>query len=338
MLDVIDQIRQLYEKGTRFTLCTVISTWRSSPRPVGSVLVVTQEGEMYGSVSGGCVENAVVAKAISVLESNQPEIAKFGVADEDAWEIGLSCGGAIEVLIEPFMGHVDQVLWEEMDGFISSNTEMIYLKSLDDRYQTQVRTIEEVKKNQAFSNELASHCQVAFQNGMNRVVTLENGERFYIQPFKSKPKMLLIGSAHIAVELIELANMYGFETIVIDPRDTFAKKTGYKTEPDQLLVNWPQEVLPDMNLDNDAYVVILSHDPKIDDEALKVVLRKPVRYVGALGSRKTHAKRVGRLESYGFSQEEISRINAPIGIDIGSHMAAEIAMSIMAKVIAVKNS
>jgi xanthine dehydrogenase accessory factor len=150
--------------------------------------------------------------------------------------------------------------------------------------------------------------------------------------------MILIGSAHITVEMVELAKKFGFETIVIDPRDTFAKKTSYDVAPDQLFVKWPQEVLNDLKLDYSTYAVILSHDPKIDDEALKILLKSDVRYIGALGSKRTHAKRVERLKGYGFSEEEIHTIHAPIGVPINALLPKEIALSVMAEVINTKNT
>ena len=139
-------------------------------------------------------------------------------------------------------------------------------------------------------------------------------------------------------KMIELAKKFGFEAIVIDPRDTFAKKTSYHVEPDALHVKWPQEILNDFKLDQSTYAVILSHDPKIDDEALKILLKSNVRYIGALGSKRTHAKRLARLQEYGFSEEDISKIHAPIGVPINALLPKEIALSIMAEVINAKNS
>ena len=328
MLDVLDQIRELMKSDQCFAVATVIKTWRSSPRPVGSALLVTEKGEMFGSVSGGCVENAVVAKALEVLRTSKPEIANYGVADEEAWEIGLSCGGAIEVHIAPFFGAEYAELWKSLDEGIQNNNSTALITSLSDG---KVVLLNDVKNNgEIIPNEVTTEAEQLLAKAVS--LKLEhNGVDYFVTSFPIKPKMILIGSAHITVELIELAQMYNFETVVIDPRDTFAHKTGYQTLPDKIMVNWPQEVLPEMQLDQNCYIVILSHDPKIDDEALKIVLRKPVKYIGALGSRKTHAKRTARLESYGFNEEEISRIQSPIGIDIGSQSAAEIALSIMAR-------
>jgi len=335
MLDVIDQIRELIRKEEPFAVATVVKTWRSSPRPVGSCLLVTSQGEMFGSVSGGCVENATISKALQVLETGQPEIVHYGVADEEAWEVGLSCGGAIEVYIAPFFGCENPGLWKNFENAIQNNISTALITSLKNGEVTLIT--KEKTEGGTMPTEVMSDAKLLLEKGINSKLEHE-GQDYFINSFPIKPKMILIGSAHITVELIELAQMYDFETIVIDPRDTFARKTAYKTKPDSILVNWPQEVLPEMQLGQNCYIVILSHDPKIDDEALKIVLRQPVKYIGALGSRKTHAKRVVRLENYGFSAEEIACIKSPIGIDIKSQLAREIALSIMAEIVSIKNA
>ena len=230
MLDVIDQIRDLSQKGTHFAVCTVIKTWRSSPRPVGSCLLVTEAGEMHGSVSGGCVENAVVGKALKVLKSDQPAIATYGVTDEEAWEIGLSCGGAIEVFIAPFFGKEAPNVWEAIDKGIQENRGTALIQSLEDG------GVALLGGDERFS--LAIHDQSSDMLD-RRVNGKTEDDLVFVQSFPTKAKMILIGSAHISVELIELANLYGFETIVIDPRETFSKKTGYRVEPSQILTNWP---------------------------------------------------------------------------------------------------
>lgn len=335
MLDVIDQLRELVKKDELFAVATVIKTWRSSPRPVGSCLLVNQNGDMYGSVSGGCVENAAVIKALEVLESGESQIVNYGVADEEAWEIGLSCGGAIEVHFAPFFGTKNRELWNALDNAIQNNSSTALVFSLTDG---KVALVKEGNTGVgSMPTQVLNEAEQLLSKGLNSKLENEEGS-YFVTSFPVKPKMILIGSAHITVELIELAQMYDFETVVIDPRGTFAHKTAYKINPDTILVNWPQEVLPEMGLDQNCYVVILSHDPKIDDEALKIALKKPVKYIGALGSRKTHAKRVARLERYGFSEVEIGRIKSPIGIDIKSQLPREIALSIMGEIIAKKNS
>lgn len=327
MLDILPRIRQLIDEKREFAMATVVKTWRSSPRQPGACLVVTKEGDMIGSVSGGCVENAVVTKALKVLETSKSELAKFGIANEDAWEVGLSCGGEVWVHISPFYS---ADLWAKLDESISANQGIAIITNLNDGSHVSYNPKDEI------SGDLMKLASETYAKRNNTLIHHEDAD-YFIHSFPPKNKMLLIGSAHITAELIDLAHTYDFETIVIDPRDTFARKTDYKTAPDHLHVNWPQEVLGDYDLDNETYAVILSHDPKIDDEALKILLLSNVRYIGALGSKKTHAKRVERLKAYGFTEDQISRIHAPIGLHIGAMSAKEIALSVISEVVKVKN-
>lgn len=327
MLDILPRIKQLIDENREFAMAKVVKTWRSSPRQPGACLIVTKEGDMIGSVSGGCVENAVVTKALKVLETGKAELAKFGIANEDAWEVGLSCGGEVWVHISPFY---PADLWAKLDESISTNQGITIITNLNDGSDTIYNPKDEV------SGDLTHLVSEAYAKRNNTLIN-HQGADYFIHTFPPKNKMLLIGSAHITAELIDLAHTYDFETTVIDPRDTFAHKTDYKTAPGHLLVNWPQEVLGNYALDNETYAVILSHDPKIDDEALKILLPSNVRYIGALGSKKTHAKRVERLKGYGFREDQISRIHAPIGLHIGAMSAKEIALSVISEIVKEKN-
>ena len=336
MIDIVSRIKELVDKEKPFAMARVIKTWRSSPRPVGSAMLVTDSGEMIGSVSGGCVENAVVKKALEVIQSGQSKVMDFGVADEEAWEVGLSCGGQISVLITPFM---EDDAYVKFLRFLNNKKDFFILTRLEGPSHSNPVYMDRMDDELAGNPVLVQNIKAAFASGVSgAVVQSRVGDEYFAHFFRKKPLLILIGSAHITSELLALAHMYDFETVVIDPRDTFAKKTSRKEEPGQLLVNWPQEVLNDFTLDKDSYAVILSHDPKIDDEALNILLPSEVRYIGALGSKKTHAKRVERLKSYGFSDEPIASIDAPIGIDIGSQTPKEIALSVMGALIKAKNS
>ncbi|GAB5525125.1 MAG: XdhC family protein [Roseivirga sp.] len=333
MVDHIEQLEKWLDEGKQLAIARVVSTWRSSPRPAGSSLIVTEDGDMMGSVSGGCVENAVVAKALEVIETGNASLQSYGVADEDAWEVGLSCGGKLDVFIQPFFA---PDIWHEIMAAKEHKDGRILITGIGPKAGTLLTDPKRIV-NEELPEALVSQSLELYQAAKNMMVEVD-GMRYFLQSLPPKPRMILIGSAHISAELTSLAHLYGFETVLIDPRDTFAKKTHFESKPGTVHINWPQEVLSDYRLDRDTYIVILSHDPKIDDEALKLVLKSDVRYVGALGSRKTHAKRVARLEGYGFTQDEIAKIKAPIGISINSHSASEIALSIIAEVIQVKNS
>lgn len=331
MIDIVSSIRKLNREGQTLAIATVINTWKSSPRPVGSALIISEDGEMTGSVSGGCVEGAVVKKALEIIKSRKSELLHFGISDADAWEVGLSCGGELDVFVQPFY---PKEIWNDMDELLKQDEGFMLLSTLEENPQYSIVKANGESIGAAFEKSLLPELEQAFYEGDSKV--LSSGNHF-VQVFPKRPVMLLIGSAHITVELTELAHMFGFETLLIDPRATFASKTRYKAKPQTIHIQWPQEVLPNLKLDKNTYAVILSHDPKIDDEALKILLKSKVAYIGALGSRKTHAKRIERLKEYGFSSEEIDGIHAPIGIDIGSKLPREIALSVMAEVIKVKN-
>ncbi len=336
MHDIVSRIKELVDKEKTFALARVIKTWRSSPRPVGSAMIITNKGEMHGSVSGGCIESAVVKGAQEVLLSGQSKVMEFGVADEDAWEVGLSCGGAVSVLITPFL---DDDGYIKFLRFLDNKKSFFILTRLKGPSHSNPVYLDRIEDELAGNPVLVSNIEAAYRAGLpGAVVETKVGDEYFVQFFRPRPKMILIGAAHIASELLALAQMYDFRTIVIDPRDTFAQKTTFITNPDELKINWPQEVLKGYKLDENTYVVILSHDPKIDDEALKILLPSQVKYIGALGSKKTHEKRIERLKSYGIDDSLFGKISAPIGLDIGSHSAKEIALSIMAEVIKVKNN
>jgi len=178
---------------------------------------------------------------------------------------------------------------------------------------------------------------LAAYKARNHNMIESEGQHYFVQVFPRRSQMLIIGAAHISVDLVDLASGFGFETVIIDPRGAFTNKTQFTTPADQVFEKYPEEVLGSFELDAYTFAVVLTHDPKIDDNALQILLRSEVAYIGALGSKKTHAKRVARLESSGFSEEEVSRIHAPIGMDIRAKTPKEIALSIMGEIIRVKN-
>lgn len=339
MKDIFNEMQEWADQGKRFAVATVVNTWRSSPRPVGSSLIVSEDSEMVGSVSGGCVENSVVQKALQKMQNDSSELAKYGVKNEDAWVVGLSCGGKIDILIEPFYSGEKKLndQWEDFRNALNNNQGAVLIYSLLPDTNFPSLYLEEGGFSSELTEEVKNKVVEAFNSGKSQTFQVGENE-YFAHVFPPKNRMLIIGSAHITTELIQLAGMYDFETIVIDPRDTFATKTHYNVAPDQLLINWPQEVMNDMPLDKYTYAVILSHDPKIDDEALAILLNKDVSYIGALGSKRTHEKRVMRLKERGFSEEQLEKIHAPVGIKINAQIPNEIALSVMSEIIQAKNS
>ncbi|MDH5602658.1 MAG: XdhC family protein [Cyclobacteriaceae bacterium] len=341
MKDIFNDIVQWEEEGKDFALARVVNTWRSAPRQVGAGMAISEEGNMIGSVSGGCVEKSVVKKALALLQSNSEELLSYGVGNEDAWEVGLSCGGKIEVFVQRFPGSIkdtesNRSIWKGLKEAIQDNRGAVYVSGITGSGQSFLCG-EDGSVIGDYKEDLKAKAVEALQKRQSEIIEYE-GEKYFLHVFTRKDRLLLVGSAHITSELIALATFYDFETIVIDPRDTFARQTNYSVKPGSLFVEWPQEVMNDLVLDEYTYAVNLSHDPKIDDESLAILLRKPVAYIGALGSKKTHEKRLERLMNRGFSEDELKRIHAPVGLGINAQLPGEIALSIMAEIIKVKNT
>jgi len=341
MKSLFSDISDWVDKDRPFAIARVIKTWGSSPRPIGSALIISEQTEMQGSVSGGCVEGTVVRAALPLITEKKSKLISFGVSDEDAWAVGLSCGGKIDVFIEPFMAFSDnkkeKTVWREWKKCLSFNQACILVSRLrdGDGFHTLVLP-DGTLHGQKIPETLKSEALRAYKERKNQVVDY-NGVPYFIHLFPRRSQILIIGAAHITTQLVSLARMYDFQTIVIDPRGFFVKGTQFPTPPHQILEAYPEEVLENFKLDAYTYAVILSHDPKIDDNALNILLRSDIAYIGALGSRRTHAKRIKRLEEAGFREEEIARIHAPVGLDINAKSPQEIALSVMGEIIKVKN-
>jgi len=307
MREVLDELSQWTREGEEVAIATVIETWGSSPRPLGSKMVVTRSGKMAGSVSNGCIEGAVFEEAQKVLKSGKPKIAAFGVADDVAFEVGLACGGHIEVFIEPMSGLHTMVL-----------------ERLRRNQPVTLRTNLVTGEADVVENWTPAASELAHREG-----------DVFVEPYRRSAHLVIIGAIHIAIPLHRLAKLMGYRVTVIDARAKFASRERFP-EADELIVAWPDEAMSTLTVDNSTYVVILTHDPKFDLPALRSVLRKPAGYVGAIGSRKTNANRFDALRKEGFTEEEISRVHGPIGLDLGSRGAEETALGILAEVTAVR--
>lgn len=341
MKDIFQDIRSWASSGKRFSVATVTKTWGSAPRLIGSSMAISSEAEILGSVSGGCVEGAVVQEALPILETGSPKLLHFGVSDEDAWSVGLSCGGKIDVFVERFLKSdndpVEQLIWDKLEDAVSNNVGCVLLSRLSDEKSAHIF----VHSNGSFIKNLEDDGLIekalqAYRERKNQIIE-HLGIEYFAHVFQPKSQMIIVGAAHISADLVDLAKQFGFETIVIDPRGLFTNKTHFTNPADQLFEKWPAEVLPDFSLDAYTYAILLTHDPKIDDQALHKLLKSDVAYIGALGSKRTHTKRVARLSEAGFTQAEIDRIHGPIGVSINAKKPKEIALSIMAEIISVQN-
>jgi len=343
MREALKALQAWTQAGQPAALATVVRTWGSAPRRPGAKMAVSQAGEMAGSVSGGCVEAAVVEEALRTLQSGARTLLHFEVQDEAAWEVGLTCGGRLEVFVEP-VGSADvvfQALGEAIDGAESAVRALV------------VRGPEEMLGQSALiwpdgevlgvlepslAEGLRVHLRDSAGSGSAESWTHAHpgGEvEVFLDPVLPPATLVIVGAVHIAMALTRLAKVLGFRVVVIDPRRRFATSERFP-EADALLTKWPDEGLRGAGLNLSTAVAVLTHDPKLDDPALLVALRSPAGYVGALGSRRTHARRRSRLLEAGLKEEELDRLHAPIGLDLGGGSPEEIALSILAEIVATR--
>lgn len=301
-----------HRAGRGAALATVVETWGSAPRPVGSQLVVDREGAMEGSVSGGCVEGAVILEAQEALSDGKARLLDFGVSDDEAFAVGLACGGRIRVLVEPVGSVLDEALLAELVAARGERRAVAYVADLE-----------------GAERRLAGVADFADRFRMDRSGVEADG-RTFVAIHNPPLRMVVVGAVHIAQALVPMARAAGYDVTVVDPRPAFGSAARL---PDVAISeDWPDEALAAHGLDARTCVVTLTHDPKLDDPAITAALGSEVFYLGCLGSTRTHAKRVARLEEAGFGTEAIARIHAPVGLDIGARSPAEIAISIMAEI------
>ncbi|MEP1198020.1 XdhC family protein [Tateyamaria sp.] len=298
--------------GQGAALATVVQTWGSAPRRAGAQMVVSGGGEMFGSVSGGCVEGAVVVEALEALEDGVPRLLEYGVSDGDAFAVGLACGGTIKVLVEPIGTAMPIDLLEGLVAARASRTPVAYVVDVD----TWDRRLDHTGHTARFVND---------RSGIE-----EDGHSF-VAIHNPPLRLAIVGAVHIAQALVPMARVAGYDPVIIDPRAAFGSAARFPGET--LIEDWPDEALAEVGLDTRTALVLLTHDPKLDDPALHVALGSDAFYIGALGSTRTHAKRVERLAEAGFTPEQIARIRGPVGLDIGAASPSEIAVSILAQMV-----
>ena len=308
--DIPETALAWYRAGKGAALATVVETWGSAPRRVGSQLAISGAGEIAGSVSGGCVEGAVVAEALDAIEAGKPVMLEYGVTDGDAFAVGLACGGTIRVLVEPVGSVLPEPLLADLVLARDARVPVAYVTGM-----TAIRRLEREGHGERFR--------------MDRSGFEEDGETF-VAIHNPPLRLIIVGAVHIAQALVPMARIAGYDPLLIDPRESFASEARFPGET--ILHEWPDEAVQAYGLDSRTALVLLTHDPKLDDPALAEALRSDVFYIGALGSTRTHAKRVERLEQAGFSKHEIARIHGPIGLDIGAAGPAEIAVAVLAEI------
>ncbi|MGC5615417.1 XdhC family protein [Georgenia sp. Z1491] len=371
MKDILDDLVGWWESDVPFAVAVVIRTWSSAPRPPGAAMAVVGTGEVVGSVSGGCVEGAVYEVAQEVLRTGRPELVTYGVGDDDAFAVGLTCGGTIELLVQ----RVDRELFPELGAVVDDvrSREPVALVSLVPGVNPGSRADAEDDAdggagagrdpgptagarggyvvvrpdgavgglgNGTLDAAVKDEARARLMHGTSEVVTIgATGQRrledleVFVHSFGPPPRMLVFGAIDFAAAVVRIGKFLGYHVTVCDARPVFATSSRFP-DADEIVVAWPHDHLAEISVDARTVICVLTHDPKFDVPLLELALRSPAGYVGAMGSRRTHLDRIDELRRRGFSDDELSRLSSPIGLDLGGRTPQETAVSIAAEIIA----
>jgi xanthine dehydrogenase accessory factor len=305
--ELAESIQRWRSRGDRVALATVVATRRSAPRPVGAKLAISERGELQGSVSGGCVESDVAVQAAEVIAEGTPRLLTYGITDDMAWNVGLPCGGEIDVFVERFESELPD--------------------SAEPAVSVTVLEGERAGERRLLGSD-------AVEPGPSRVLELD-GETVFAEMLGPPPRVVVIGAIDTAEELCRAAKSLGWHTVVTDPRPALTTRERLPS-PDELLVAWPDEALEQLAPDRDTAVVVLTHEERLDVPALTSALEGEAFYVGAIGSRRTQEKRRQRLLEAGVDDDELRRLSGPAGLDLGAQTPAETAVSILGEILAVR--
>jgi xanthine dehydrogenase accessory factor len=328
---LFEQAAAWQAQGHGVALATVVKTWGSSPRPPGSLLLVNDRGAMVGSVSGGCIEGAVVQAALSTIADGTARLLEFGVTSEMAWEVGLACGGQVHVLLATLGGAAAGERLLTLLADLKARRPVVLLTTLPTGEQQLCHPKADAAA-AAGESAVIQAARTALSLDRCSEVMGEGEARLFVQPFCPPVRVVIVGAVHIAQPLSQMAALAGLEVILIDPRKAFA--TSERFPGVTLHASWPGPVLETLTLDARSAVITLTHDPKLDDPALVAALNSPAFYIGALGSGKTHAARLRRLQARGFDEAALARVHGPVGLPLGARSPAEIAVSILAQLVA----
>jgi len=345
MKEVLRELKGELLQGHSVALATVVRTWKSAPRSAGAALMVTSSGEVVGSISGGCVEGAAFERGQQAFEGSLPSVDIYGVSDDEAFAVGLTCGGILEVFTE----RISTKTWPELLEIIGKieaeeAISVVTVVAGGDQVGSHIAIGRDCVIGSLGSTRLdaAVHDDVlgmleAGQSGFLKYG--HDGERLladielFVSTYSSPPRMLVFGAIDFASSVARVGKLLGFRVTVCDARPLFATKKRFP-DADEIVVDWPHRYFETQTIDQRAVICVLTHDPKFDVPLLKLALRSPASYVGAMGSRRTHQDRLERLRAEGLSQEEVSKLHSPIGLDLGARTPEETAISIAAEIVA----
>ena len=345
MRDILDQITKWWDSGETFGLATVVNTFRSAPRDPGAALAVSGGGEVVGSVSGGCVEGAVYELAREVCETGQPVLQTYGISDDAAFDVGLTCGGIIELFVEPVsrerflgLGDVAAAIRDEVPVAVA--TVISGPGALGARRIIRAGAATgTLGAGDRLDEAVDDDARGMLAQGLTGVRHYgEHGERrlddlsVFVQSFAPPPRMLVFGAIDFAAAVARAGKFLGYRVTVCDARPIFATHARFP-DADEVIVDWPHRYLAQTPIDSRTVICVLTHDPKFDVPVLEVALRTPAGYIGAMGSRRTHDDRLARLREAGLTEDELTRLRSPIGLDLGARTPEETAVSVAAELI-----
>jgi len=330
--DILEDVNRWSERGYRLATATVVDFKRSAPRPPGSKMAINEHGEVSGQVSGGCVEGAVVAIADDVLRTGEPQLLHFGIADDEAWEVGLPCGGEIDVWVQ---GYEPGGRFAEIARDDGRAAEVTLLEGARPGAKLLIEP-GGVRSGSLGAPELDDEA-ARVADELLWAETSARRDSMFIDVLAPSPRLILFGAVDFAASLCSLARDAGWRAYVVDPRARFATPERFP-DAEEVIAAWPQEAFERLGgIDPATSIAVLTHDPKLDDAALEIALRSPARFVGAMGSRRAQEARRERLQALGLSDEEMGRLSAPLGLDLGASSTEETALSILAEVVAARH-
>jgi xanthine dehydrogenase accessory factor len=327
--DVLETLERWSRDGVRVATATVVETERSAPRDPGAVLAVSEKGDVAGSVTGGCVEPAVYEEARAVLAGEPPRLVTYGIADDQAFEVGLPCGGTVHIfvdaldpkLVAPIADAIRAerpvALTVKVNGDEIGEKHLVYADATD-------------------GDEVAGKARELLARGETGFVSLGGDEQVFVSSFAPRPNMYVFGAIDHASALARVGRFLGYRVTVCDARAKFVTPERFP-DVDELVVQWPDDFLAGAPIDERTAICVLTHDDKFDVPILKIALKSPARYIGAMGSRRTTERRNERLRAEGVGDEDLGRVHAPIGLPIGSRTPEEVAVAIAAEIISVFN-
>ena len=347
MQELLDTLAGWTAEGHAAGRAVVVRTFGSAPRPEGAVLLRADDGRIAGSVSGGCVEGAAAEEIERARRDGHSRVIRYGISDEEAWDVGLACGGTIDVLVEPAVPAVAAAAARDRGVAVATTLPDDAPSATFGRHEpgpgappaTPILIHDDGRLEGSLGGPAADAALVdaareALLRGTSRTVEI-GGRQVFVEAFPLRPRLVIVGAVEVARSLAILARELGYEVVVVDGRASFATPERFPPDRvDRLVVGWPDEVADEIGLGPTDAVAVLTHDVKFDEPAITEALRRGCRYVGAVGSKKTQGDRRARLRESGLTDAELDRLRGPVGLDLGGRNPAETALAILAEVVA----